>query len=201
MNDGISAFAASIVEMPSSRSSLTSRSCSVRCARSTRPLAAGVFAQIPSMLSSSRARPNCVWPSPPVADLRFAPEDTGLVTVERQRLAVTLQILSRGLKVRERRLSAREQDDHQSARRIIDIHQRRARRCPVLEPVMVTAINLDQFTQTCASRSRLLNLWRSQLARQPQPARTISERTVSTARSTPWRSRSFSAANVGPKSA
>ena len=32
--------------------------------------------------------------------LEVAPEDTGLVTVERQRLPVSLQILSRGLKVR-----------------------------------------------------------------------------------------------------
>src|ERR1700679_1613950 len=49
------AFAASIVDIPSSLSSLTSRSCIVRCARSTRPLAAGVFAQMPSMLSSKSA--------------------------------------------------------------------------------------------------------------------------------------------------
>jgi len=32
------------------------------------PLAAGVFAQILSMFSSYNARPNCVCPSPPVAE-------------------------------------------------------------------------------------------------------------------------------------
>jgi hypothetical protein len=45
-----------------SRSSFTSRSWSVRCARSTRPLAWGVFAQGMSMLNSDSARPNCVAP-------------------------------------------------------------------------------------------------------------------------------------------
>ena len=66
-----------------------------KCARSTRPLAAGVFAQIRSMLSSKSARPNCVWPSPPVATRRrsfICAENTRLIAVERQRLSMLLDI-------------------------------------------------------------------------------------------------------------
>src|ERR1700742_1552170 len=64
MKLGIRAFAAAILETPARRNSFTRRSCSVRCARSTRPLAAGVLAQIPSMFSSYKALENCVWPDP-----------------------------------------------------------------------------------------------------------------------------------------
>ena len=42
--------------MPASRNSFTRRSCNVRWARSTRPLAAGVLAQIPSMFSHKHQR-------------------------------------------------------------------------------------------------------------------------------------------------
>src|ERR1700728_1210864 len=50
------------------------------------------------------------------------------------------------------------------------MHQRCARRRPIFEPVMLTAIDLDQLTQTRTSRARLLDLWRPQFARQPKPA-------------------------------
>src|ERR1700726_1394639 len=52
---------------PASRNSLTSRSCKVLCARSTRPLAGLELAQMMSMLSVCNARPNWVMPSPPSA--------------------------------------------------------------------------------------------------------------------------------------
>ena len=48
--------------LPVIRSSLTSRSCNVRLARSTRPLAWEELAQMISMFSSARARPNWVIP-------------------------------------------------------------------------------------------------------------------------------------------
>ncbi|CAB3744092.1 hypothetical protein LMG24238_07209 [Paraburkholderia sediminicola] len=54
------ALAPGTVLMPRSRSSFTRRSCNVRWARSTRPLAGLLFAQIVSMFSSYIARPNCV---------------------------------------------------------------------------------------------------------------------------------------------
>jgi hypothetical protein len=63
------ALAASTVEMPARRSSLTSRSCKVPNARSTRPFACGLLAQRMSIFSSVSARPNCVAPSPPAACL------------------------------------------------------------------------------------------------------------------------------------
>ena len=52
------------------RSSFTSRSCSVPLARSTRPFACGLWAQMLSMLSSRRARPNWESPGPPWARSR-----------------------------------------------------------------------------------------------------------------------------------
>jgi hypothetical protein len=58
------AFAASIPVTPARRSSLTSRSCNVPNARSTRPFACGVSAQRMSMFSSHSARPNWVSSSP-----------------------------------------------------------------------------------------------------------------------------------------
>ena len=71
MNPGSQAFAAATVEMPARRNSFTSRSCNVPNARSTRPFACGLLAQIMSMFSSINARPNWVMPSPPAACLLF----------------------------------------------------------------------------------------------------------------------------------
>jgi len=60
MKAGAYALASATVLMPRRRSSFTRRSCSVRCARSTRPLAGLLFAQNVSMFSSYIARPKCV---------------------------------------------------------------------------------------------------------------------------------------------
>jgi len=79
MKAGAYAFAASMVRMPRSRSSFTSRSCSVRWARSTRPFAELLFAHHVSMFSSYIARPKCVTPRSPVC-----------VCVERNTLALSL---------------------------------------------------------------------------------------------------------------
>ena len=56
MKAGTHALAAATVLMPRSRSSLTSRPCSVRFARSTRPLAGLLLAHHVSMFSSYIAR-------------------------------------------------------------------------------------------------------------------------------------------------
>lgn len=53
-------LASATVLISRNRISLTSRSCNVRCARSTRPLAELLFAQNVSMFSSYIARPNGV---------------------------------------------------------------------------------------------------------------------------------------------
>jgi len=70
-------------------------------------------------------------------------KDTGLVAVERQRLTKTLEVLTGRLKVRKRRLSPTESHDHQAASRIVDIDKRCARRSTVLEPSVVTAVDLN----------------------------------------------------------
>src|SRR4051794_14126406 len=69
MKPGSQSLAASIVATPAKRNSFTSRSCKVPKARSIRPLACGVLAQMMSMFSDDKARPNCVTPSPPIASL------------------------------------------------------------------------------------------------------------------------------------
>ena len=60
MNPGSQAFAAAIDDTPASRSSLTMRSCNVPNARSMRPFACGLSAQMMSMFSGNSARPNWV---------------------------------------------------------------------------------------------------------------------------------------------
>ena len=54
MNPGSHAFAAVIDDIPASRSSLTMRSCNVPNARSMRPLACGLLAQIANFGVSDR---------------------------------------------------------------------------------------------------------------------------------------------------
>src|SRR5215210_2264929 len=105
MNAGRKALPASIVEMPDSRISFTSRSCNVPLARSTRPFAWGAFAQMMSMLSWSSARPN--WVGHPIAARRVLPVDPEhavLVRIERNRLAVALKVGPRRLEIVEGRL-------------------------------------------------------------------------------------------------
>jgi hypothetical protein len=58
MNSGSHAFAAAIDDTPASRSSLTMRSCNVPNARSMRPFACELLAQMMSMFSANSARPN-----------------------------------------------------------------------------------------------------------------------------------------------
>src|SRR5438128_7453663 len=99
MNSGSHAFAAVIDDTPASRSSLTIRSCNVPNARSMRPFACGLLAQMMSMFSANSARPN--WVTPPAfagagsaagSVLAVHPEDAVLVAVERDRLAMLLHI-------------------------------------------------------------------------------------------------------------
>jgi hypothetical protein len=73
----------------------------------------------------------------------------------------------RGLEIAEGRLGRREMQRYQSARRIVDIHQRRACWRPVLEPAVIAAVD-HQFTQTRAPGPRLVDLRRALPARYPQ---------------------------------
>src|SRR5580700_6485401 len=148
MKPGSQVFAAAIVEMPARRNSFTIRSCNVPKARSIRPFACGLLAQMMSMFRSISARPNCVMRSPPTAVLGVHPENAVLVTVKGNGLAVGLQINTGRPEVIECRLRRNEAKLHQTARRIVDERQQRAGLAARLEPGMFRAVDLHQFTQT-----------------------------------------------------
>ena len=80
------------VAAPASCSSLTSRSCKVLFARSTRPLAGLELAQMMSMLSACRGAAKLGHPVTAKGAWMVDPEDPMLVAVERDRLAPGLQI-------------------------------------------------------------------------------------------------------------
>src|SRR5690349_12642815 len=118
MNPGSHAFAAAIDEIPASRSSLTMRSCNVPNARSMRPLACGLLAQMMSMFSANSARPN--WVTVTAGSLLAVhPKDAVLVTVERDRLAMLLEIGAGRPEVIKRRFRGDKPQLQQPARRII----------------------------------------------------------------------------------
>src|SRR3954469_22341540 len=146
-----------MVEMPARRISLTSRSCRVPLARSTRPLAWGALAQMMSMFSWSSARPNWVMPSPPAASLRLTRNTPVLVRVERHRLAVALQVGPRGLEVVEGRLGRHKAQGTETARRVVDEHQERARWAAVLEPPMLGAVDLHELAYAVPAIARLVH--------------------------------------------
>src|SRR6266702_3667413 len=133
MNPGSHAFAAVIDDTPASRSSLTIRSCNVPNARSMRPFACGLLAQMMSMFSQQRAS-KLGHTVAAGSVLAVHPEDAVLVAVERHRFAMLLQIGARRPEVIERRFRGDEPQLHQPARRVIPASQQRARRSAVLEP-------------------------------------------------------------------
>jgi len=95
-------------------------------------------------------------------------KDARLVAIERERLAVALDVRSGRFEIRECRLRARKVHDHKSAGRIIDVYQCRASRRPTLKPTMLAAVDLHEFAQASSPRTRLMHLRRSKLARNPQ---------------------------------
>src|SRR6266478_203578 len=143
MNPGSHAFAAAIDDTPASRNSLTIRSCNVPNARSMRPFACGLLAQMMSMFSANSV-------------LAVHPEDAVLVAVERHRFAMLLQIGARRPEVIERRFRGDEPQLHQPARRVIHESQQRARRAAILEPGVLRAVDLHQFAQAIAPPARLM---------------------------------------------
>ncbi|SAL00797.1 hypothetical protein AWB76_07878 [Caballeronia temeraria] len=82
----------------------------------------------------------------------------GLVAVECAWLTVALDVGTRGLKIAEGRLAAREMQQHQPAGGVVDVHQQRALRRTLLEPAMLAAVDLDQLTQTRTPGARLIDL-------------------------------------------
>ena len=66
----------------------------------------------------------------------------------------------------------REMQRHQPASCIVNEHQQRTGRRAVLEPPVITAVDLDQLAQTRTPVSRLVKLRRPLFARNPQPGLT-----------------------------
>src|SRR5215471_4417087 len=169
MKPGSHAFAAVIDDTPASRSSLTMRSCNVPNARSMCPLACGLLAQMMSMFNANSARPNWVTPSPPGGVLAVHPENAVLVTVERDRFAMLLQIGARRPEVIKRRFRGDEPQLHQPARGIIDKTEQRTRGTAVLEPGVLRAIDLHQLSKAIAPAARLMRRGKTMPTVLPQP--------------------------------
>src|ERR1700680_2404112 len=85
------------------------------------------------------------------------PKDRMLVGIERNRLAMVLQIALQSLEIGKRALGWDKAKLHQSAGGVIDEHQKRAGRRPIFEPAMVRAVDLDQFAEMLAAIPRLLD--------------------------------------------
>ena len=96
------------------------------------------------------------------------PKDAVLVAVECDRLAPGLQIGAGRMEIGKRRLALDKLQMHQPAGRVVDKHQQGALWPAVFEPPMLATIDLDQFADTVAPRSRLVNLL-ALLTIAPQP--------------------------------
>src|SRR5258706_7331816 len=80
-----------------------------------------------------------------------------LVGIERNRLAIVLQIALQSLEIGKRALEWNKAKLHQSAGGVIDEHQKRAGRRPIFEPAMVRAVDLDQLANMLTTMARLLD--------------------------------------------
>src|SRR3984893_2482381 len=85
------------------------------------------------------------------------PKDRMLVGIERNRLAMALQITLQSLEIGKRALGWDKAKLHQSAGGVIDEHQKRAGRRPIFEPAMVRAVDLDQLAKMLTTIARLLD--------------------------------------------
>jgi hypothetical protein len=79
-----------------------------------------------------------------------------LIAIECDRFAMLFQIGQGRAEVIECRFRGDEPQLHQSARRIIDKAERRARWPTILEPGVLRAVDLHQFAQAIAPPARLM---------------------------------------------
>src|SRR6266481_2789963 len=161
MNPGSHAFAAAIDDTPASRSSLTIRSCNVPNALlslSKGDASLGLRAVGTDDVDVQRQQRATELGHPVTAGSLLAvhPKDAVLVAVERDRLAMLLQIGAGRPEVIKRRFRGDEPQLHQPARRIIHETQQRARRAAILEPGVLRAVDLHQFAQAIAPPARLM---------------------------------------------
>src|SRR6202045_5470664 len=155
MTPGSQAFAAAIDDIPASRSSLTIRSCNVPNARSASLRLRAVGTDDVDVQRQERA-PELGHPVAADSLLAVHPEDAVLVTVERHRLAMRLQIGAGRPEVIKRRFRDDEPQLHQPARRIIHKSQQRAWRAAILKPGVLRAVDLHQFAPAIAPPARLM---------------------------------------------
>ena len=80
-----------------------------------------------------------------------------LVAVERDWLAMRLEIFARRLKVVEGRFRLDELQVHQAAGGIVDIDEQGGLRPAILKPPMLGTVDLYQLSQTIASQPRLVD--------------------------------------------
>src|SRR5271166_3143082 len=142
--------------MPASRNSLTSRSCSVPNARSIRPFACGLLAQIMSMFSSVTARAELRCPVAAGGILGIHPEDAVLVAVKGDWLAMCLEIGARRAEIIECRFRADKSQMHQSACRIVNKPQQRALLRAILKPRVFRTVDLYQLAKAIAPAAGLM---------------------------------------------
>jgi hypothetical protein len=138
-------------EMYARRSSLTNRSCSVRLARSTRPLGlAGIGAEdLDVQLCKSATELGHT-----LAALRIASQDAEdgmLVGVKGKRAAMTLQIVTQRLEIGICALAANKPQLHEPGCSIVDEDQQGTRLTAILEPAMFAAVDLNQFAIVLAT--------------------------------------------------
>ena len=124
------------------------------------------------MLRACSDRPNWVIP-PAFAGAGSAldcsgaidPKDAVLVAVERERLTVCLEILAGCLEVVEEpapglnrgRFRLDELQMHQAAGGVVDIDKQGGLQAAVLEPPVLGAVDLHEFTQAIAPRAGLMD--------------------------------------------
>jgi hypothetical protein len=80
------------------------------------------------------------------------PKDRMLVEIERNRLAMVLQI-----EIGKRALRWDKAKLHQSAGGVIDEHQKRAERRAIFDPAMDRTVDLDQLADMLTTMARLLD--------------------------------------------
>src|SRR6516225_9654519 len=133
--------------------------------------------------------------------LGIHPKNAVLVAVERDRLAMRLEIAARRAEIIECRFRGDKSQMRQSACRVVDKREQCALLRAALKPRMFRAVDLHQLAKAIAPAAWLMRRGQTMAAVNPQTPAIIQPRNVSREIVQPCTSASFSAANVGPKSA
>ena len=96
------------------------------------------------------------------------PKDRELVGIEGDRPPVAHYIALGLAQIIKRRLRGHESRVHQPAGRVVDVGDEAATLCTPLEPVVVRAVNLDQFSDPAAAVARLMHRRQTPASVKPQ---------------------------------